>query len=73
MLANNLAQAVRTQLVDDLLADSLQAVRFLRVYNKVVSVIFSNQTCWNNLATSLIISTSLLTFVNVRNSTQSVL
>jgi hypothetical protein len=29
---NNLGQAVRTQLVDGLLADLLQDVRFLRVY-----------------------------------------
>ena len=30
MVADNLGQAVRTQLVDGLLADLLQAVRFLR-------------------------------------------
>ena len=30
-LVDNLGQAVRTQLVDDLLADLLQDVRFLRV------------------------------------------
>ena len=33
MLVDNLGQAVRTQLVDGLLADLLQAVRFLRVYS----------------------------------------
>ena len=32
-LVDNLGQAVRRQLVDDLLADLLQDVRFLRVYN----------------------------------------
>ena len=32
MLVDNLGQAVRTQLVDGLLADLLQAVRFLHVY-----------------------------------------
>ncbi len=32
MLVANLGQAVRTQLVDVLLADLLQAVRFLGVY-----------------------------------------
>ena len=31
MLGDNLGQAVRTQLVDGLLADLLQAMRFLRV------------------------------------------
>jgi hypothetical protein len=31
-LVDNLGQAVRTQLVDGLLADLLQDVRFLRVY-----------------------------------------
>ena len=33
-LVDNLRQAVRTQLVDDLLADLLQDVRFLRLYIK---------------------------------------
>ena len=32
MLVDTLGQAVRTQLVDGLLTDLLQAVRFLRVY-----------------------------------------
>ncbi len=35
MLVDNLGQAVRTQLVDGLLADLLQAVRFLCVYRKL--------------------------------------
>ena len=35
MFVDNLGQAVRTQLVDGLLADLLQAVRFLRVYHKL--------------------------------------
>ena len=35
-LVDNLGQAVRTQLVDGLLADLLQDVRFLRVYSGFV-------------------------------------
>jgi hypothetical protein len=33
---DNLGQAVRTQLVDGLLADLLQDVRFLRMYSNLV-------------------------------------
>ncbi len=33
MLVDNLGQAVQTQLVNGLLSDLLQAMRFLRVYN----------------------------------------
>jgi hypothetical protein len=37
-LVDNLGQAVRTQLVDGLLADLLQDVRFLRVYYTHVKI-----------------------------------
>jgi hypothetical protein len=44
-LVDNLGQAVRTQLVDGLLADLLQDLRFLRVYEspfmKIAGVFFS--------------------------------
>jgi hypothetical protein len=43
-LVDNLGQAVRTQFVDDLLADLLQDVRFLRVQvcKKVVTNLFTS-------------------------------
>jgi hypothetical protein len=57
LLVDNLGQAVRTQLIDRLLADLLQDVRFLRVKQVRQQVVFAllvpscQQVIWNKLLT----------------------
>jgi hypothetical protein len=61
-LVDNLGQAVRTQLVDGLLADLLQDVRFLRVYTRKIS----------HLVTSLLTSRQRVVFALLVTSCQQV-